>query len=60
MPLCRPPISPTPENGIKRESQLTIDKIVAIKREKIGKRVDRLRPADMQAVNEALRLWLSR
>jgi len=59
MPLFRLPISPTPENGIKKESQLMIDKMMVIKREKIGKRVGRLPPADMQAVDEALRLWLS-
>ena len=59
MPLFRLPINPSPEHGIKKESQIMIDKITAIKKEKIGKRVGRLRPADMRAVDEALLLWMS-
>ncbi len=57
-PLFRLTIRPAPENGLKLESQIMIDKVMALKRERIGKRIGRLSTAEMAQVERALRLWL--
>jgi len=56
--LFRLTIEPAPENGLKAESQIMIDKIVAVKRERIGNRIGKLDAAHMARVDEALRTWL--
>jgi mRNA-degrading endonuclease toxin of MazEF toxin-antitoxin module len=35
-----------------------IDKVMALRRERIRRRVGRLRGAEMHAIEQALRLWL--
>lgn len=57
-PLFRLTIRPAPENGLKSESQIMIDKVMALKRERIGKRIGRLSTAEMAQVDRALRLWV--
>lgn len=57
-PLFRLGLSPSQENGLKAESQIMIDKLMALKRDRIRRRVGHLRPADMRAVEEALQVWL--
>jgi len=57
-PLFRLTISPTHENGLKSESQIMVDKIVAINRERIGKRIGRLIDTELAEVDRALLLWL--
>ncbi len=57
-PLFRPTIHAAPENGLKLESQIMVDKVMALKRERIGKRIGRLSPAETAQVERALRLWL--
>lgn len=57
-PLFRLAIAPSTANGIKTESQVMIDKVMALKRERIRRRVGRLPPAEMRAIEQALRLWL--
>ena len=39
-------------------SQIMIDKVTAIKRERIARVIGRVREERMQEVNDALRLWL--
>lgn len=41
-PLLRPTIQPTSENGLRKPSQIMIDKIVAVRREKLGPAFGRL------------------
>lgn len=57
-PLFRLTVRPAPENGLKSESQIMIDKVMALKRERIGKRIGRLSTAEMAQTERALRLWL--
>jgi len=46
-PLFRLTLKPTSENGLKNESQLMIDKLAAVNRERIGKKICRLSVAQM-------------
>ena len=57
-PLFRLTLKPTSENGLKNESQLMIDKITAVKRERIGAKAGQLSAVQMTKVDEALRIWL--
>ena len=57
-PLFRLTISPSHENGLKSESQIMVDKITAINRERIGKRIGRLIDTELAEVDRALLLWL--
>jgi mRNA interferase MazF len=57
-PLFRIALAPSAASGIRAESQVMIDKVMALKRERIRKQVGRLRAAEMRAIEQALRLWL--
>jgi mRNA interferase MazF len=57
-PLFRLAIEPAPENGLKTASQIMIDKITAVKRERLGKRIGRLTASQLARVNRALATWL--
>jgi mRNA interferase MazF len=57
-PLFRLTITPSGANGIKTESQVMIDKMMALKRERIRRRVGRLSAAEMRSIERAMRLWL--
>ncbi len=57
-PLFRLTIWPSRENGLKAESQIMVDKITAINRERIGKRIGRLGDAELAEIDHALLLWL--
>ena len=51
-------VEPSPSNGLKRRSQIMIDKTTAIKREHFGDRIGALSKDDMLRVNRTLALWL--
>ena len=57
-PLFRMLLRPTTENGLVTESQVMVDKVMAVRRERIDRTVGRLMPAELAAVDEALQLWL--
>lgn len=57
-PLFRVQLSPSKSNGLRETSQVMVDKIVAVKREKIRQTVGRIRDAELALVERALRLWL--
>lgn len=57
-PLFRLPLSPSRENGLKAESQIMVDKITAVKREHIAKKIGKLSEAESASVDRALALWL--
>lgn len=57
-PLFRPTLRPGRENGLKVESQIMVDKIMAVRRDRIRKRIGQLDTAGMARVEEALRTWL--
>jgi len=56
-PLFRLTIEPAQENGLKTESQIMVDKVTAVRRTRIGRRIGRLRNSQMAQVDQALRTW---
>jgi mRNA interferase MazF len=57
-PLFRMSISPSRENGLKAESQIMVDKIAAVRREHIAKKIGRINDAEAASVERALAIWL--
>lgn len=57
-PLFRLTVEPTAENGLKRNSQIQIDKVMTVLREKIGPSFGRLDDTAMLKVNRALALFM--
>lgn len=56
-PLFRLAIAPTPDNGLTRDSQIQIDKVMTVLRDKIGSRIGRIDDATLLKVNRALALF---
>ena len=57
-PLFRLTVDPTPSNGLRSVSQIMLDKVTAVRRDRIGKAVGRLDDGTMIRVNRAMALWL--
>jgi mRNA interferase MazF len=57
-PLFRPTVDPSPTNGLRKVSQIMVDKMVSIPRDKIGPAVGSLDDLSMVRVNRAATLWL--
>ena len=57
-PLFRITIDPTPENKLEQVSQVQIDKITSVGREKLSAAFGRIDLDTMVRVNRALALWL--
>jgi mRNA interferase MazF len=57
-PLIRILIEPSPENGLHKPSQIMVDKIMTVRRDKIGPPIGRLNDEFMLTVNRALALFL--
>jgi mRNA interferase MazF len=57
-PLCRIPLEPTLENGLKKPSQIMIDKLSVVKRAKIGKTIGKVTIDQIQQLNRMLGLIL--
>ena len=55
---ARPPIDPTPENGLNARSYVMVDKVTTVPRYKLGKRIGALAAADMTKVNRAMLVFL--
>jgi mRNA interferase MazF len=53
-PDFRVTVDPRPENGLRVTSQVMADKPVTIRRERIGKKIDRLSNQDMARLGSAL------
>ena len=58
-PLFRLPVSANAGNGLKRDSQLMVDKLVALRRDRIRQRIGALEAAEVRLLDRALRLWLA-
>ena len=56
--LFRLTVEPTPGNGLRSLSQLMIDKVTAVSRDRIGTTIGRFEDALLVRVNRALALWL--
>jgi len=57
-PLFRIMVEPTEGNNLKKRSQVMVDKVQTVAREKIGPTFGRLDDTSMLAVNRALAVWL--
>ncbi|RWM06296.1 MAG: type II toxin-antitoxin system PemK/MazF family toxin [Mesorhizobium sp.] len=57
-PLIRPTVRPTPENGLRKPSQLMIDKAMSVKRDKLGPSFGRLDDETMLSVTRSLAVFL--
>jgi len=57
-PLFRIAVEPTWDNGLRRPSQVMVDKPQSIARERVGKTIGRLDDEKMVSVNRALAVFL--
>ncbi|MEI4482792.1 MULTISPECIES: type II toxin-antitoxin system PemK/MazF family toxin [unclassified Phyllobacterium] len=57
-PLIRLTIQPTPGNGLRKASQIMVDKAMSVKRDKLGEPFGHLDDETMVSVNRSLALFL--
>jgi mRNA interferase MazF len=57
-PLIRPTVRPTPENGLRKPSQVMIDKAMSVKRRELGPSFGRLDHETMLAITRSLAVFL--
>jgi len=57
-PLIRPTIEPSPGNGLRKRSQVMVDKAMSVRRDKIGAIIGQLDSATMLAVTRALAVFV--
>jgi mRNA interferase MazF len=53
-PLMRITLHPTPQNGLRRPSQVMIDKAMTVPRSRLGQTIGRADARTMQSVDDAL------
>lgn len=58
-PLFRITVDPSPENGLQRISQIQVDKVMTVARERVGGVIGRLDDATMLKVNRSLAVFLA-
>ncbi len=56
--LFRVDVAPSPENGLKKPSQIMLDKLATISREKVAARIGMLDDSTLLRVNRSLMVWL--
>ena len=57
-PLIRQTIDPTPENGLRKNSQVMVDKVMSVRRDRVGSVIGRVDSASMLAVTRALAVFV--
>ncbi|MEO8314544.1 MAG: type II toxin-antitoxin system PemK/MazF family toxin [Pseudomonadota bacterium] len=57
-PLLRMPVEPTDRNGLSVTSRLMIDKVTTVPKNRLGKRIGKLRDEDIVRLNRALTVFL--
>jgi mRNA interferase MazF len=58
-PLFRISVSPSERNGLGQVSQVMVDKVQSLRRDRIGARVGAIDAVSLSAVDTALRRWLN-
>jgi mRNA interferase MazF len=58
-PLFRLTLDPAPGTGLRSVSQVMIDKVTTVKRDKVGRSIGRIGEETMLRVNRAIALWFS-
>jgi mRNA interferase MazF len=56
-PLFRLTLEPSAETGLRSVSQIMIDKVTTVKRDKVGRRIGHVGDETMLRVNRAIALW---
>jgi mRNA interferase MazF len=57
-PLFRPTVQPTEANGLRKPSQVMVDKAMSVRRERVGPLIGRLDDATLLAVTRSLAVFL--
>jgi len=57
-PIFRITVDPSPDNGLRRVSQIQIDKVMTVARERIGGTIGRLDDETMLKVNRSLAVFV--
>ncbi|MBB4244561.1 mRNA interferase MazF [Rhizobium tropici] len=57
-PLIRPTIQPTVQSGLRKASQVMVDKAMSVKRDRIGTTIGRLEDDALLAVTRSLAVFL--
>lgn len=57
-PIFRITVDPSPDNGLRRVSQIQVDKVLIVARERIGGTIGRLDDTTMLKVNRSLAVFL--
>ena len=57
-PLIRPTIQPTAQSGLRKASQVMVDKAMSVKRERTGTMIGRLEDDALLAVTRSLAVFL--
>lgn len=57
-PIFRITVDPTPENGLRRVSQVQVDKVLTVARQRVGDTIGRLDDATMLKVNRSLAVFI--
>jgi len=57
-PIFRITVDPSPDNGLRRVSQIQVDKVLTVARERIGGTIGRLDDATMLKVNRSLAVFI--
>src|SRR5262245_41605028 len=57
-PLFRITRDPSRRNGLRRVSQIMVDKLTTVRRQRVGQTIGRVEEAVMLRVSRALALWL--
>lgn len=57
-PLFRVAVQPTPDNGLQKPSQIMVDKVMTVKRDKIGGAFGRLDTGQMLEIERCLAVFL--
>lgn len=56
-PLFRLTVEPSRENGLRTISQIMVDKVTTVRRQRLGQTIGRLEDDAMVRVNRAMALW---
>ena len=57
-PIFRITVDPSPDNGLQRISQIQVDKVMTVVRERIGAVIGRLDDASLLKVNRSLAVFV--
>ncbi|MBI3043105.1 MAG: type II toxin-antitoxin system PemK/MazF family toxin [Betaproteobacteria bacterium] len=57
-PIFRVTVDPSPDNGLRRVSQIQVDKVMTVARERIGATIGQLDDATMLKVNRSLAVFV--